>query len=222
MNIIHNEGGMVTGVYNRDEINPDRGTYLPETIEVIRERYGFVQVPSLPDYGDNLRFQRGRLVRESGNVNIFELVLYDDGLSALTKNTDLSLEVISDVANYGASRLGWRLPDKGPSLIFLNSAIVEFDVRVSVALKVYDELKPVLDRAMSETYKQDASTQFLGFGFAIDPQTSGPISKKDFSIVRRIGYPYSGNRFYCSAPLPTALHHKCLQALEDAMRAVSD
>lgn len=207
-------------MYDGDEIAPIKGAYVPEIVSFIRDRYGFVRSSDIIESRQNITFEQGRLVRERDHINIAELILYEDGASVTTKDSDLSIEVLADLADAGSRALGWRVQNSQPHYIYQNNAVVEFDVRVSVALSIYDEFKSLLEKSMSEVYEQDASMHLLGFGFAIDPDTPGRISKKEFTMIRRVGHPYSGSRFLCTAPLPTKLHHHCLRELENSLRSV--
>ena len=218
MNIVQNENGKVTIVYNRDEISPVGGSYGPEVFNAIADKYGFVRRPDPLAGRDDGRFERGRLVTSDQKIVIYELVVYNDGISIIAGDTDLAHVVLNDVLQFGISTFGLRTPITEPYYIYENRAVVDFDCRVTAAISIYDEFKNVLDKSMASTYKQDAPTNLVGFAFAVDPDDPAPrVSQREFTIVRRLGFSYSGNRFYCTAPLPTSEHHACLLAFEEAL-----
>lgn len=214
MNIVYNDIGKITIVYQRDEVNPVDGIYTPDFLNAISERYRFTTNPNINENTTEAHFERGQLITKDKKIPVYELVIYNDGISILGANTDLAKIVLSDVLQLGAAAIGLRTPKTEPFYAYENTAIVDFDRGVSAVLMIYDGLKRLLDKSLTNVYSHDASTHFLGFGMAVDPTDPSKVSKREFIVVRRIGFPYSGNRFLCIAPLPTSEHHALLQEME--------
>lgn len=219
MKVISNEFGRIIVVYNRDEVMPDGGYYLPDIIELFAERYKFVKlpIPNNVNGGMDIKFENGQIKTNGKRINIKEMVLYDDGLAIVTSNTDSAGDVLKDVLDWGGPTIGLRAPLSGPLAALENHVVVDFDNPINKIMHPIDILKKAFEDAMTARYKQPVESYFTSFGIGADPLDPVRAPKAQFSISRRVGVPYTENRFYCVAPLSTSEHHNLLQDFDDSL-----
>jgi hypothetical protein len=68
---------------------------------------------------------------------------------------------------------------------------------------------------LKEVYDVDTPIGLSGAGWASDaPPSPNTVLNSEFSFHRRIGRPYSENRFFFTAPVPTQMHINWIEMLE--------
>lgn len=218
MKVISNEFGRIIVIYNRDEVMPEGGYYLPDIIELFTERYKFVKspIPGNENGGLDIKFETGQIKSNGREINIKEMIIYDDGLTIVTSNTDSAKDVLEDVMEWLGPKIGLREPLSGPLTGLENHVVVDFDNPITKILDPFKILKSSFEGAMTIQYKQPVECYFTSFGIGADPSDPVKAPKAQFSISRRVGAPYTENRFYCVAPLSTSDHHNLLQVLDDS------
>lgn len=206
----------VTRFFQADEVRPQGGTYVPDLIKLIVDRYAFA-IPPMPKdaLGEGLKFKTGRLARGANQINIIELGVFNDGIMAsVFDNTDNANLILDDFAAWLFDTLKISPPQTKLPRWYFSGLIVEFDAAVVKQLAPFTRTMSAITGAYRETYPWSYAAHFSRLGFSADPTTVHPLFKPEFFIERRIGVPYEQSRFFCSASLPTKMHLQVLEQLE--------
>jgi hypothetical protein len=224
MKLIAAERGRFALLFPLEEIRPRRGLVLAELVTGILERYGFLNFPDItkPDQARSVTFRNGHVSHEDGNVEIMEFSIFNDGVVAEARTTELAEFVIDDFLAWGESRFGFRRAISEPRSFYLSHIIVEFSTNFDSAMRQFDGVRKILEQNLAELYGSHSQVQFAKIGFSKDlTQTPDRLLYTDFSIERRVDTAYELNRFYCVAPLPTGKHVEVLEALEASIQLIS-
>jgi hypothetical protein len=216
VNLISTEHGQSLQLFVAEEVRPLSGLYLPDLIRKISERYGFAIVP--PNYEtvmkEGAKYKEGRFLTEGRTIAIKEMGFFVDGVLAVTWNTDDAEVVLNDLIVWAAQDFGFREPRTKLPRRFVSSVVVEFDVELSRAITAFDELQEGFASAIKENYRMDPEINASKISLSADPTKLRPQSTFEFTIERRTGRPFSENRYFSSATLPTPSHLDMLGAFE--------
>jgi hypothetical protein len=216
MKIIATDTGRVVQLFVMEEIRPPSGIYMPALYQAISDRYGFVARPQ--DFHvamtTGAKFNHGRLITPNKTITISEIGIYNDGLIVDSMNTGNAEFILEDFILWTKNLLGLRdritqIPRTYSSLV-----TVEFDRPIEDALRGVEVFTGSLNAALKHAYGWDLETNILRFGINADPQSVPPLRNTHFFIERRIGRPYSENRYQSGAPLRTEEHLELLETIE--------
>lgn len=221
MRLVKNQAGRVTIIYIQDEVLPEGGYYFSELIRLFGERYSFQKIPTLEEAKQETKFEGGVARIEDGLINIHQLLFYNDGISVLASDTDSALEVLRDAIDWTQSVLGFRKPLTPPYYVYENHAVVDFERQMSELVKAFSIMKASFDAAARRVYSHPFDSHFIGLRIGVDPAEARKAPKVPFEITRRDGFPYSENRFFCTAPLPTDEHMALLVLLDESLGALN-
>lgn len=220
MKIISIEGGRAAQSFVPDEISPPAGLYLPELIRLVSDRYGFASQPSVESATkQGAKFGQGRLIAGSKKINITELGIYNDAAHADTKNTTDSDFVLEDIINWARQTFTFREPLTVISRKYESAIVVEFEKKIGGALRAFENIGRSVAGALREAYGVNANIDIARIAFASDITPSYELHRSDFLLERRIGRPYSENRFYSVAPVRTEVHLNLLETFERELGA---
>jgi len=220
MKIISNETGKISQVFVADEIKPIAGTYPPELIRLISERYGFSSSPSVAELAaGKVPFKHGRLIAGNRKINVQSLSLHNDGLVIAASNTDDAEFVLQDALAWGAEKFGFREPQTPPQTFIENHAVVEFSGSPKSAINTFEKIRVLYEKLLEATYNRKIKAHFSRLGIGADQTEISPLMRPDFGIERRIGMPYSADRYFSVAPLRTDAHWDLLQAFDELIAA---
>ena len=145
MKLISKERAVVAIKFVPDEIKPLKGYNLPTLLTAITERYEFAKPPSVQEtQATGAKFQNGRLI--SGNINIAELGVFNDAISATTTDTNDSEAVVKDLYGYLKETFGIREPSAKPVRGFQSELVIEFKNNPDRAFKAFGPLIALLQR----------------------------------------------------------------------------
>ena len=223
MKLIAIEMGRVAQAFVPDEVRPAKGVYVAEATRLISERYGFGVVSSVAESIEKgAKFNQGRLVAGNRTVNISELAVYNDGVSVTTTlNTDDAEFVLQDFFAWAKQAFGRRDPITRRVKIYESQLIIDFDSAIDDALQIFSAVGSELQHALKETYNNDRPVEFSRISFSTDPVGALPdfnLIKQELFIERRIGIPYSQNRYFSSCGLTTDSHTRLLEKFEAALK----
>jgi hypothetical protein len=216
VNLISTEHGQSLQLFVAEEVRPPSGLYLPDLIRKISERYAFAIAPTNYEtvMKEGAKYKEGRFVVEGRTIAIKEMGFFVDGILAVTWNTDDADVVLNDLILWAAQDFGFREPRTKLPRRFVSSVVVEFDVELSRAVTAFDELQEGFASAIKENYDMDPEINASKIALSADPTKLRPQATFEFTIERRAGRPYSENRYFSSATLPTASHLDLLGAFE--------
>jgi hypothetical protein len=215
MKLISTEHGQVLLKFIAEEVRPSSGLYLPDILRGIEERYAFVIPPNLQDVlKEGAKFNQGRLIAEGRTIDIKTLGLFSDGVLVLTWNTDDATIVLEDMMSWATEHFGFRQPLTPEPRQFVSSVVVEFDGSLDSALEAFQELMHAFSITLRASYGWSVEIEASRIALACDPTKLPPSAIAALTIERRAGVPFSQNRYFSSAPLPTGAHLELLDGFE--------
>jgi len=207
-------------LFDLQDLNPRGKSIFPDLIDWLKEEYHFSKFPkSVSDLDPTTKalvFTGGEFMVEEEIFKSVDLTIYNDGLVAntlsSTKDTDAFLERVLSSASKE-----WSLAYT-PEMIRRSLYISEVNVRLEGSLSKLSPQLVQFTSKISSAVSEDLKSpfEFSGISFGTDPfmqfpQTSG------FAVERKIGAPFSENRYYSKAPLQTERHLELLADLEKFM-----
>ena len=218
MKIITNEAGRAHQMLVPDEVHPSGGYYLAEAIRLISDRYGFSQTPSIEDTKTTgAVFRDGRLVSGTRRINTQEIGFLKDGIYATAKDTTTADFIIDDLITWAEQAIGLRPSITNLPRKYDNAMVVEFEADIEKHLDVFNDLTRSYNEVLSSLYNQPISTSFYRIDFAFELTEVHLAVNTRFTIERRLGSPFSSNRYHCVAPLKTEMHIELLERFEKAL-----
>lgn len=215
MDLVSTEHGQAFQQFYAEEVRPLSGTYLPDLLRTIVERYAFTAVPTLDQAAtEGAKFKTGRLIQGSHLIEIKDLGVFSDGVLAVCWNTDDAKIILDDLIMLAKNTFGFRHAITNFPIRFVSSVVVEFNESLDHALRMFQELRHDLERLVHNAYGLSAEIVASRVTLASDPTTLPPHTTVDFTIERRAGMPFSLNRYFSSAPLSTTSHLELLASLE--------
>jgi hypothetical protein len=209
-------------IFDIQDLNPKGKSIFPDLFDWLRDQYHFEKFPKSIDDRDQhggWAFSEGEFqVKEEIFIKV-DLAIYNDGLVATTRSST------SDSEAFLANALELLCEDYSllfdPQMIRRKLYLSEINVAVEGSLRAINPALGEFSKKISSALSLDGEVGFqpTGIIFGID-QTALPTSKQLFSgfgFERKAGAPFSENRFYSKAPLPTDQHLKLLEELERTM-----
>lgn len=218
MKIISNETGRALQMLVADEVHPIGGYYLAELIRLISDRYGFTQTPTSKDAQTmGVVFRGGRLVSGAKKFNIREIGILNDSIYAVAQDTMTADFIIDDLITWAEHAVGLRPSITKIPRKYDNAAVIEFEADIKERFDIFDELISSYNEMLASLYDEAVSVSLYQMGFAFDPLEVNLSVSANFTVERRIGLPFSSNRYFCTAPLKTNMHIELLEKFERAL-----
>lgn len=216
MKLIAKDAAIAAITVVSDEFKPQGGYYLPELLRSIAERYELAKVPSVEDAKNvGAVFQNGHLTHSPKPINIVEFGLFNDAIRVTATDTVDCEVVLDDLLNFLKQSFGFRDQITEHTRVFQSDLIVEFDNDPDKAFRFLGPLIEFLQME-SKSFKGFAKAlQFNRLGFGADP--SMPGFSPEFGFERRIGVPWSANRYFCKAHLRTGTHIRALEMFDEML-----
>jgi hypothetical protein len=215
----------VTAVLSAQAIRPvvtAPAVYIPDVVEALKDRYGFVVVPHTPEQvlnRESLTFGHGKFVHEQRTMLIVSLKIFAQAFLVETgTSTEDSDLVIDDLLKWlPTSGLSVTVHELGTGRIYMS----HLEVALSVPLEHWFPMTAKIGEMIADSFRRQGRSQevppfqvyFLGMN--VDP-TNVP-HPCDFRIERRLNVPYVENKYFAQAPLTTAEHITILRAVEEAV-----
>jgi hypothetical protein len=185
----------------------------------VAERYAFAKVPANPlDIKDGgLSFVEGVFSNSKGTEVGVTLTAYGDGLVADTfSNTDNTTEFLRDLASF-ATELGFPFPDEdevGKS--FTSILGVSCSAPLLTLNRNLELIARLIERDLVTMDGKPRAIEFAGITMYSEDvgQNKAPSV---FKFERKVGQPFSENRYFAQAPLETDKHIALLEELENIL-----
>ena len=197
------------------DLNPSGKVFFPDILEALVKRCHFQKFPK--EYSE-LDAQKGVDFFDGkwGEITVDKLTIYQNGILIDTRSSTADSErILHEALLWAASEFG----------ITYRSAMIKRKAYVS-NLTFYSEapllatINPTLStlsdgvgRAVSEILGGDFKYEPVGISVHYD-QFLKQIPVAPFTIQRRIQTPFSENKYFSEAPLPTDVHWTLLQEFE--------
>jgi hypothetical protein len=223
MRFINSISGTVALHVSGDEVAPLRGINQRDFIEFIGNAYNFASKPQLlppPLQTLEVAFQSGTFVQGNERFLIMQLLSASNGDIVTAITTDIAEAVLNDYIEKLNAELGYRFSGKdGRRLTYQSNIVVQFDGRLEEKIKGLKEIESILAKEMPRSVPFNLKKLTFGHGNPIVALTLDNIENSDFSLERRGNELYSGNKYFCSAPVPTSEHIRIIEVLERNLSA---
>jgi hypothetical protein len=201
------------------EFNP-KGLNLWPACEWLVKKYQFASSPkNLLDLNSDkaLSFQAGSFVNSKHENILVSLAIYSNGLSAdVSSSTDDSDEFLNEVAAGLSKEFGLTVPSNAG-----RAYVSQLDVEMQFSPHAVNPRLSILADLLSATVKPiDGKRKEFDFGaLHLWTEDVNPLtSPAPFRFERKLGLPFSSNRFFSQAALKTNEHRDFLQEFEAAFR----
>lgn len=237
MKLLHTKLARSIWLFDIRDLDPNGTEILGELIAWIKGRYKFASAPdpsnpvptptppSVPaspqaqrgQAPGGLLFERGRFVTKEQPISITSLRIYDDGLvvdvASSTADGDLFL---SDLMNGAVTQ--FRLaqnPDVPSRRLYLSELIFRSDME----LEALNQHLTSFARSLPSNVGGGRTLPFRvgAIAFWSEPNDAG--QHRLIRIERQISKPFSEQRFFSDAPLPTDEHFQVLERFEQLVLA---
>ena len=196
------------------ELNPRDAVFYPDLARALIARYNFQKFPQkLEDFDETkgVTFATGRL----GDSVIEQLVIYTYGIVLDTRSsTQESKRLLEEALQWGSDELGLAYK---PSMIrrwqYLSHVTFRSDVPLEGVHTAFQKLANSMTKQVLELTGEDLKYELSAFFVDYDQLArKHPLGR--FSIQRRDNTPFSENKYFSDAPLPTDMHIKLLEEFE--------
>ncbi len=195
-------------------LNPKGAVFYPELTKALVARYGFQRFPQkLEDFDESkgVTFGVGRL----GDVVIEQLVIYTYGIMLDTRVSTLeSRRLLEEAFEWGRKELGFVYT---PAIIkrwqYTSQVTFRSTAQMTGANSAVERLAAAVAKGVADTMGENLKYDLAMLSLNYDQLTrKHPLGR--FSIQRRDNTPFSENKYFSDAPLPTDLHMQLLELFE--------
>ena len=208
--------------------SPIGGIYMPMAVQALKDRYGFVQVPTVLqdfDLTKGITLSHGRFVINSSSqqreIVIYQLQIYDDGVVVSTQaDIDDANLFVDDFINWSIKAYGSKIDPRIPIQSFYNSH-VEFhsDISLDDFFPGSSEIGKGIVGALESYGQKPLPFQVSSVSLYIDTTQTKAVIPGSFTLARREKVPFSTNLYFSSAPLKTKDHLALLGKIENLASA---
>lgn len=195
-----------------------QGKYLPDMFASVRERYGFVHVPTapreiLPPEGQPFAFAHGRLRRDDREILISKVEIFPTAVLVETAaNTDDSDIVIDDIAEW-ATAYGLQVDQASPpKKLYVSHVELHLDYALESCFAAFRNIGAMFE----EFFGAQLPYGVISLGMNFD-QTKVPVIA-EFRLERRAGAPHEFNNYFSQAPLNTDDHTSVLREIDASLQ----
>lgn len=216
-----------------DDVRPRQGVALQQIADAIGRRYNFAVSPrpnvpqllNLPMAGVHVgsfqvpfAFQNGTATIGDTTIPISRLDVAGD-LSVIVVHTVTTEEgdiILDDIVQMLESDFGFRDVRTLARRNYGSNVILQFEEGIEDYIKVIADIQRIIGPLMMRSIGIESEPKIERLVFAFDPALV-PAAKAPFvsafTIERRVGHPFSENRYFSSAPLRTADHIRALEEI---------
>jgi hypothetical protein len=205
------------------DLNPHGKVFFPEVFEAFVKRCQFQKFPreySELDVKKGIDFIEGKW----GEVTINKFTLYQDGILVETcSSTADSERILCEALSWAASEFGVTYrPEMIKRKAYVSDLTFYSETPLLTVLNpALSALADRIGRAINEIRHDDFKYEPSGITAHYD-QSLKQVPIAPFTIQRRVQTPFSENKYFSEAPLPTDIHWNILQQFEgDVLDSVS-
>lgn len=195
------------------DLNP-RGIRLDRILyPFLIETYKFRKYPSLNETGDlskGIMFGDGEFAIDDDYPIVVSLTLYNDGVIVDTRSSTHHSDAFLEDVLSRFSEIFKTLPLK--SIMKKQLYVSKVYVSTDKPLEFLNPKLKQISKYLNQNVEKDKNFQFGGLSFW--PDQKDKRSPLPFTFERAAQIPFSENRYYSVAPLPTDKHLELLDKLE--------
>ena len=163
-----------------------------------------------------VKFADGSIEIDGALIPIQKFDLYSDGYAVECSQTDDAKCVSDAIFNWAKTDLAYREFVRPPKIIYQSQVIVEFAPGFENLFKTWKRIQSILNESVQNRYGFDQDVSAYRVQWRGDAQTIvNNVLVSDFWIERKLGEPYSSNRWVCTGPLPLADWLALLEVIEN-------
>jgi hypothetical protein len=199
------------------DLNPGGVPFYPDMVKALASRFNFVKVPEKLEEFDPVKgiiFAGGRF---DGTV-IDQLGFYTYGIALNTRiSTDRSKQLLKGILEWGVKEFGLIFkPEMAKRWQYSSHVTFYSDVLPLHFPKPLLELSGKVTAAVRELLNENLTYEPTLISIDYDQLTrKHPVGP--FTIQRRENTPFSEDKYWSSAPLPTDVHIKLLEEFEKSL-----
>jgi hypothetical protein len=208
--------GRCVKLFAWEEARPTHGVNTAILAAAVAEQFDFQIRPTPPiSFDAVIKFGEGSAVIDGTPIAIKKFDIYSDGYAVDCTNTTDAKLVSDEIFRWAQTDLGFRELIRPSKIIYLSQVTVEFSPEFENIFKGWKKLQSLLNGSVQERYgiSKDVNVyrmQWRGDAHSIVNNTL----VSDFWIERKVGEPYSSNRWHCHGALPTEEWLGLLEAIE--------
>jgi hypothetical protein len=221
VNLVAYEFGQVLQLIRMEETRPHSGTYLPDLLVAIRERYKFVTAPTnFTEAGltEGAKFEMGALQTGNRLIAIKSLGVFKDGLLISCWNTEDAEFITDEFMDWSIKTFGLRKPTTSIPRKYSSQLVVDFDVSIDHLMTAFSAVCRAYESALEDVAGIKVDMHVEKLILSSDPIGGLPTNQTSFSIETRVNVPFSERRYFSVAPLTSAGHLKFLANLENLLQ----
>lgn len=196
------------------DLNPRGRVHYPDLASALVERYKFLKFPQKAedfDEAKGIMFGGGKF----GEIGTINIQVFSYGIVVDTaSSTDDSEKLLEDALSWGAKALGLTYkPGTVKRKAFVSQLTFHSDVDLKNLHPALSKLSQRLTARVPQFFGQSVAYMPTAFSVGYDATSvkSGPAA---FTIERRVEIPFSENKYFSTAPLPTPEHITFLTEFE--------
>jgi hypothetical protein len=196
------------------DLNPKARVFYPELAEALMARYKFQKGPQKIEDFDEVKgvtFTAGKF----GDTVIEQFIIYTYGLVLDTRtSTKESKRLIEEAMQWGSKEFGLVFK---PTMVkrwqYVSQVTFYSDAALVGASVAFQKLAAGVEKGVAEILDENLGYELTTIMIDYDQlKRKHPLGR--FSIQRRENTPFSDNKYFSDAPLPTELHLKLLEQFE--------
>ena len=196
------------------ELNPKSAISYRDIVTAIVARYNFQKYPQKIEELDEAKgvvFSSGQI----GGREITQFIIYTYGLLLDTRSsTGESKHLLEEALNWASKDLGITFKSSMIKRWLYASQITFYSkFQLTAASVAFQRLADSMEKNIKEITGESLGYQLTTIGVDYD-QLARKHALGRFSIQRRENIPFSDNKYYSDAPLPTEVHLKLLEQFE--------
>jgi hypothetical protein len=196
------------------DLNPRGAVFYPDLTKALVTRYNFQKFPQkLEDFDESkgVTFGVGRL----GDTVIEQLVIYTYGIVLDTRvSTQESRRLLEEAFEWGRKELGFVYkPEMVRRWQYASQVTFRSTAPMTGASSAVGKLAAAVAKSVADVTGDNLRYDLAILGVDYDQLTrKHPLGR--FSIQRRDNTPFSENKYFSDAPLPTDIHIRLLEQFE--------
>jgi hypothetical protein len=204
------------------DLNPRGRVHFPDIVTALVERYGFLKFPQKPEEFDESKgvtFEEGKF----GEISNLRIQLYTGAIVVETRSsTDDSEKILEDGLVWASQKLGLEYQT---GMIKRRAPVSQLtfysDAPLNALNPILTKLSQKLTARIPNFIGQSIAYETTGIVIGYDMLRT-KLTPSNFTIERRADAPFSENKYFSTAPMPTDEHIALLQSFEaDVLRSTA-